>query len=392
MLTVDLTAAARRADPERMHDWLGAQRVFISSAMADTANERRAVAAAIEDEGARAVWFEEFGRDADAEEAYLTEVDSCTTYVAILNQIYGRQNAATGYSATEAEYHRAREGGKRVVIFVAEDGSAREGHLTHFINDRLRVFLTTENYAETEDLVRRVRRRLHDLAAEALSPWVKLGDLIFRADEIVEDATTAVIKFQTNEDIAYRIGGLRDQQYGRRQLRLTYETRVVDGELSDVRRTVRAGGRSEMEVTLSRLQLPGGNQMRAGTTGYGADDLTELGLKHQLFQEPLPDHLAMMGLTATGVEDDDLRQCFELPNEVAEALTRLVLADGLVGGGRASRITRCQLGPRTQGSRRLLLEWEDPNVYRDQAPNRRSITGDWVAGEAAPPNSRQGWQ
>jgi hypothetical protein len=90
-----------------MRDWLGAQRVFISSAMADTANERRAVAAAIEDEGARAVWFEEFGRDADAEEAYLTEVDSSTTYVAILNQIYGRQNAATGYSATEAEYHRA---------------------------------------------------------------------------------------------------------------------------------------------------------------------------------------------------------------------------------------------------------------------------------------------
>ncbi len=392
MLTIDLTAAARRADPERMRDWLGAQRVFISSAMADTAAERRAVAAAIEDEGARAVWFEEFGRDADAEEAYLTEVDSSTVYVAILNQVYGRQNAATGYSATEAEYHRAREGGRRVVVFVAEDGSAREGHLTHFINDRLRVFLTTENYADTEDLVRRVRRRLHDLAAEALSPWVKLGDLIFRADEIVEDATTASVKFQTNEDIAYRIGALRDQQYGRRQLRLTYEARVVDGELTDVRRTVRAGGRSEMEVTLSRLQLPGGNQMRAGTTGYGADDLTELGLKHQLFQEPLPDHLAMMGLTATGVEDDDLRQCFELPNEVAEAITRLVLADGLVGGGRASRITRCQLGPRAQGSRRLLLEWEDPNVYRDQAPNQRSITGDWVPGEPTPPNTRQAWR
>jgi hypothetical protein len=392
VLTIDLTAAARSADPERARDWLGAQRVFISSAMADTANERRAVAAAIEDEGARAVWFEEFGRDADAEEAYLTEVDSSTTYVAILNQIYGRQNAATGYSATEAEYHRAREGGKRVVIFVAEDGSAREGHLTHFINDRLRVFLTTENYPDTEDLVRRVRRRLHDLAAEALSPWVKLGDLIFRADEIVEDATTAVIKFQTNEDIAYRIGALRDQQYGRRQLRLTYETRVIDGELSDVRRTVRAGGRSEMQVTLSRLQLPGGNQMRAGTTGYSADELTEFGLKHQLFQEPLPDHLAMMGLTATGVEDDDLRQCFESPNEVAEAITRLVLADGLVGGGRTSRITRCQLGPRTQGSRRLLLEWEDPNVYRDQPPNRRAITGDWLPGEVAPPNGRQAWQ
>lgn len=392
VLTIDLTAAARRADPERVRDWLGAQRVFISSAMEDTAEERRAVAAAIEEEGARAVWFEEFGRDADAEEAYLSEVDSSTIYLAILKQIYGRQNHATGYSATEAEYHRARAGGKRVAIFVAEDGRAREGHLTRLINDRLRVFLTTESYADTADLVRRVRRRLHNLAAEGLSPWIKLGDMVFRADEIVEDATTAAITFQANEDIAYRIEALRDRQYGRRQLRLTYETRVVDGELTDVRRTVRAGGRSEMQVTLSRLQLPGINQMRAGTSGLSADDLTELALKRQLLGEPLPDQLAMMGLAQTGIEDGDLRQCFELPNEVAEGITRLVFADGLVGSGRASRITRCQLGPRAQGSRRLLLEWEDPNVYRDQAPNRRAINGDWVPTEAARGNTQPSWQ
>lgn len=392
MLTIDLTAAARRADPERVRDWLSAQRVFISSAMADTASERRAVAAAVEQEGARAVWFEEFGRDADAEEAYLTEVDSATIYIAILNQVYGRQHPTTGYSATEAEYHRAREGGKRVAIFVAEDGSAREGHLMRFINDRLRIFLTTENYADTDDLVRRVRRRLQDLAAEGLSPWVKLGDLVFRADEIAEDATSAVISFQTNEDIAYRIGVLRDQQYGRRQLRLTYETRVVDGELTDVRRTVRAGGRSELQVTLSRLQLPSVNQIRAGTSGYGADDLTELGLKHQLFGEPLPDQLAMMGLAGTGLDDGELQQCFDLPNEVAEGVARLVFAEGLVGGGRASRVTRCQLAPRTQRSRRLRLEWEDPNIYRDQPPHRRTVTGEWVLPEAAPANPGQGWQ
>ena len=392
MLTVDLTAAARRADPGRVREWLSAQRVFISSAMVDTVDERQAAAAAIEEEGARPVWFEEFGRDADPEEAYLTEVDSATIYIAILNQVYGRQHRTTGYSATETEYHRAREGGKRVVIFVAEDGSTREGHLVRFINDRLRVFLTTENYSDTDDLVRRVRRRLHDLAAEGLSPWVKLGDLIFRADEIIEDAANAVISFQTNDDIAYRIGALRDQQYGSRQLRLTYETRVVDGELTDVRRTVRAGGRSEMQVTLSRLQLPGVNQMRAGTSGYGADDLTELGLKHQLFGEPLPDQLAMIGLASTGLDGDELQQCFDLPNEVAEGITRLVFVEGLVGGGRASRVTRLQLGPKTEGSRRLLLEWEDPNIYRDQAPHRRTVTGDWVPPETASANPNEGWR
>jgi len=392
VLTVDLTAAARRADPERVQEWLSAQRVFISSAMVDTGDERRAAAAVIEEEGARPVWFEEFGRDADAEEAYLTEVDSATIYIAILNQVYGRQHRTTGYSATEAEFHRAREGGKRVVIFVANDGSAREGHLIRFINDRLRVFLTTENYSDTDDLVRRIRRRLHDLAAEGLSPWVKLGDLVFRADEIVEDAANAVISFQTNDDIAYRIGALRDQQYGSRQLRLTYESRVVNGELTDVRRTVRAGGRSEMQVTLSRLQLPGANQMRAGTSGYTADDLTEVGLKHQLFGEPIPDQIVMMGLAATGLDDGDLRHCFDLPNEVAEGVTRLAFVEGLVGGGRASRLTRCQLSPKTQGRRRLLLEWEEPNIYRDQPPRRRTVVGDWVPQDVVPTSPQQGWQ
>src|SRR5205814_280434 len=94
-------------------EWLAEQRVFISSAMGDTSAERRAVAETVEEMGGRAVWFEEFGRDADAEEAYLTEVDASTIYVGILNERYGRPNPPDGDSATEMEYRRAREGGKR---------------------------------------------------------------------------------------------------------------------------------------------------------------------------------------------------------------------------------------------------------------------------------------
>ena len=55
-MIVDRTAAARRADSDRVREWLGEQRVFLSSAMDDTAAERRAIADAIE-EGATAVWF-----------------------------------------------------------------------------------------------------------------------------------------------------------------------------------------------------------------------------------------------------------------------------------------------------------------------------------------------
>jgi Domain of unknown function (DUF4062) len=75
---IDPTAVARRPDPERVRAWLAEQRVFISSPMGDTAAERQAVAAAVEGEGAQPVWFEELGRDADPEEAYLTGVDTAT--------------------------------------------------------------------------------------------------------------------------------------------------------------------------------------------------------------------------------------------------------------------------------------------------------------------------
>ena len=140
MLALDLTAAARRADPDQLRAWLAEQRVFISSAMSDTAEARRAVAAIIESLGARAVWFE-FGRDADAAEAYLTEVDAATIYVAILNEHYGRLNPP-GYSATEAEYRRAREGGKRIALFLAGVAPRREGDLARFI-ERVRYYITT---------------------------------------------------------------------------------------------------------------------------------------------------------------------------------------------------------------------------------------------------------
>ena len=201
---IDSTAAARPADPARLQEWLAAQRVFISSAMADTAAERRRVAGTVEEEGARAVCFEEFGRDADAEEAYLTEVDSATVYLGILNEQYGRLNPPDGFSATEAEYMRARAGGKRVQVLVAADAPGREGHLSRFI-ERVRFYTTTENYSDVDDLARRVKRRLGELGAEALSPWVKFGDFVFRAEQVDEDAQTATIRARVSDEIAYQL-------------------------------------------------------------------------------------------------------------------------------------------------------------------------------------------
>jgi Domain of unknown function (DUF4062) len=376
-MEVDLTAAARRVDSEAARRWLEEQRVFISSAMADTAAERRAARDAIEGEGAQAVWFEELGRDASATEAYLTGVDSATIYVGILNEVYGTM-LESGFSPTELEYMRARERGKRTVVYVAEDAPAREGHLIRFI-ERVRVFSTTENYRDADDLARRLRRRLHELAAEALSPWVKLDDLVFRADLIEEGNDALLLHARVHDDIAFGIERLRGEQWGRARVRLTYSAGVLDGEIASVKRTTRAGGTSDLEITLERVTRPQANAMRASFGGISPDDLVEAGLRHQLFGEPLPDALSSgFGFTAeTGVDGDELRAAFALPNEIVEPIKRLVVTEGLVGGGHSPRVSRAFVGPRVGEARRLAVEWFAGGTGAHEAPARRSIEGDW---------------
>jgi hypothetical protein len=56
-MIIDTTAAAWRADDQRGREWQANQRVFISSALADTDAERRAVAETVAELGATPVWF-----------------------------------------------------------------------------------------------------------------------------------------------------------------------------------------------------------------------------------------------------------------------------------------------------------------------------------------------
>jgi hypothetical protein len=376
-MIIDTTAAARRADRQRVGEWQADQRVFISSALADTGAERRAVAEAISGLGATPVWFEEFGRDGDAEEAYLTEVDTSTIYVGILNDIYGRPNPPDGDSATEIEYRRARSNGIRVNVYAAAEAPGREGALNRFI-DRVRFFTTTENYSDAADLARRVRRRLEQLASEALSPWIKLGDHVFRADEIVDQGATISVRARVSDEIAYQLESMRDNRFGNRRVRFVSRNRVVDAELGGVRRTTRAVGAEELEIELQRVSAPQGDGMRAGTSGLSADELVQVGLRHLFLGENLPEQIGILGfMTDTGISVDDLRQAFDLSNEFTEAVVRLVTADGLVGSARARRIVSLSLGPRVSGARRLALEWETAHTYSNAAPHRYTVEGTW---------------
>jgi hypothetical protein len=88
-------------------------------------------------------------------------------------------------------------------------------------------------------------------------------------------------------------------------------------------------------------------------------------------------------MTDTGIERNDLEQAFAQPNEIAEAVTRLVVTEGLVGSGRAARVGSFSLGPRVGDRRRVEIEWTDPSVYTNVEPAVRRLAGDWLGGEGA---------
>jgi hypothetical protein len=118
--------------------------------------------------------------------------------------------------------------------------------------------------------------------------------------------------------------------------------------------------------------------MRAGTSGLSADELVEAGVRALFLGEPLPPSLGMLDfMTDTGIDRDELQQAFAQPNEVAEAITRLVVTEGLVGSGRAARIGSFTLGPRVGHARRVEIEWVDPRAYTNVEPARRRLAGDW---------------
>jgi hypothetical protein len=110
-----------------------------------------------------------------------------------------------------------------------------------------------------------------------------------------------------------------------------------------------------------------------------ADELTEAGVGRLFLDNELPPSLGggLEFLADTGIDEANLRQAFALPNEVAEAITRLVVTEGLVGSGNASRVVEVSIGPRVGDTRRIALEWIDPQSYVNVELATRRVEGVW---------------
>jgi hypothetical protein len=311
--------------------------------------------------------FEDLGaQDISSDQAYLSGVRSSEVYVGMWAERYGVR-MSDGYSATHAEFLEAERNGLRLCLFIhGEAGREMDGAQRDLIQGARNLY-TTSPWEDPADLERRVRRRLEELAAEELAPWVRVGRTMFRAREITSDGTTLVIAATVRSDSVHaELVRLRDDRTsGVPFASLHTAVPVQVKELST--RTTSTVAHDERLVMV--VQDGRGSGMRASTNGISADEIDRRALSDGLFGTTLLGQDA--GWLARPVDPLGPLRGLGLDDSVLRPAARLLFTERLINEQTASRVDFFALGPSHQGARRLRAVWTPPQLYSnvpDPAP------------------------
>jgi hypothetical protein len=378
-LIVDTAAALRRLGPDALARWAATRTLFLSSEMRQLGELRRVVADALREAGFSVVVFEDLGgRDEDAERAYLDGVARSDIYVGVVADRYGTM-LPSGRSPTHEEYLEARRRGKRISFWLQRDASQRQGHAADFAQE-VQAFHTTGQFADASDLARRLLQRLAEIAADDEAPWVKIGDVCLRANRIRDEGPAIVVSAEVRDPaIVHALEGLRPDGFHRgTTVPMVTARRAGEGRITAVVTETQAASTHDVELTAEVSWADGhGGSMESSFSGFSPDDQTEIGLRAGLLGEPFPEQLdGTFGFMIDTSDPLAMLEGLMLPPSADEAVARLLLAERLLGGNRASRIARFALGPCRMGDRRIELEYVEPHRYANREPGVRQVAGE----------------
>jgi len=389
-LIIERRTAPPPIDEARFGAWMQDRPVFVSSTMDDEMTPARtALRAALRSWGGEPVMWEEITpRDQGPRDAYLAGADRSDVFVLLLGKRYGVTDD-TGYSPTHQEARRATERGILRLLWEPAGiaGSERDGRLNDWLRS-LHNEVSAGRYADPQDLVTQLERRLREVASAQEAVWVKLGPLVFPgkvARRTSGGSTTFEVTTSVRDGAIRRALAEAGQFSGRTRLdRLTWgmESHEVDVESADVR-SVAA---SEDEVTL-RCRPPrnrGGGWSMGGVTyvdqsgrtiGPGAQ--AELWAARALFGGAPPERGAfdfVHSMTAPdGPDLPGLLRQHGTQGWLAEGLARLYLVEGLLShfGGHFDRL---EVGPATAGGVRVLAAFVPDTSQSESAAIRGTAT------------------
>lgn len=378
-LILDLSGTAAAPDPETFALWAGDQRVFISSVMGELSPLRSRLAQAIAETGATPVWFEDFGgRDDDSEVAYLSEVATSTIYLGILGRTYGSLDRRTRLSATHAEYREAERLGLQVSVWVGDTENMNADQYA-FLQE-VRTFHTTGSFQDADDLSRRVQRRLLELAAEAVSPWVKLGDVVMRASTVVDNGSTITVRASVHSpEVTAALEVMRPEVFRNTDQQLTWASRSVPVRVRTVETTTTAARSSGVEIVAERLDSGGfahpfsvGTSLSTNGRTFSSEELAHMDVRHALFEEEPPP--GVFGFGNAFADALEPMPTYDLPSAVYQAVFSLLVTEALVKSGRAQRVDRAQVSPMGPQGRRVRLSWTPP-VGASERPAQVAVEG-----------------
>jgi hypothetical protein len=376
-LLIDRSQRPAQIDDASLRVWAAAHAAFLSSEMRALQAERRAVADALSAIGMQVIMFEDLGgRDDDAETAYLDGVARSDVYVGLIGDRYGTM-LPSGRSATHEEYREARRRGLAVAVWSATDETARQGDARDFLAE-VRTFHTVGTWTDADRLPTSVVTRMRELAAEADSPWVKLGDLVFRADTIVDDGHTLQIEMSSrDQEMLAALEALRpDQWRSSSEVPVTTGNRCGRAQVTSVVSSASSTQRRQLTVRADVAWSDGRrSSFAAGINGVSAEDQVVAGLRAGLFGEALPGQLGMLAGMVDASDPLEALDALELPHATYEAVARLLIVERLLCQGGASHIEHIAIGPPHHGSRRIEVAWRDAVAYTNVEPARRSIEG-----------------
>lgn len=373
-----MASAVRRLGVDDFERWAARRTVFLSSEMHDLGELRRIVADALRDAGFSVVMFEDLGgRDEDAERAYLDGVARSDIYVGVVADRYGTM-LPSNRSPTHEEYLEARRRGKRISFWLDRDGAQRQGHAVDFAQE-VQTFHTTGQFADADDLARRLLERLAEIAADDEAPWVKVGDACFRASRIRDEGTTLLISAEVRDsDVAHALEAMRPDGFRQRtEVLIATGRRAGEGRVTGVVTETTMSSIYEVELTAEVSWADGqGGSMESSFNGLSPDDQTEIGLRVGLLGEPLPPELDRNFGFMIDTSDPlaDLNGLMLSPS-AEEAVGRLLTVEHLLGSGRAGRLVRFALGPAHLGERHIEIEYVEPQRYASHEPEVRRIEG-----------------
>ena len=163
--------------------------------------------------------------------------------------------------------------------------ASMEGPQQSFL-DEVQQFHTTGNYSSPNDLSSRLRQRLRTIAAEELSPWVKLGPLLFWAQEINDAGSRVEIRaFVRDRRVIGALERMRPENFRSYEGLLTWGHSSAHVQVTAVETSTTAASGRLFRLVSERTQQPvqGGwptdVTYNAGGRAFTTADITEHNLR-----------------------------------------------------------------------------------------------------------------